>query len=89
MAVYQIVYDLNRPGQNYPELIEALKGVDSIHPQYSMWLVNVNQTIDSLTQALMAHIDANDRLFVSVIVKGGWRHYGMPATQKWLQDRGL
>jgi hypothetical protein len=89
MAVYTVSYDLNVPGQKYNELIAYLKTLDSFHAQKSMWFVNSASTPIQVRTALERFLDANDKLFVSVMIKNGWAYYNMNPAAVWLQARGL
>lgn len=62
---YLITYDLSKPGQNYPGLIAALRNAGAVQILYSTWLVSTQQTNVQLRTALLSHMDANDRLFVT------------------------
>ncbi len=66
MALYWIGYDLDKPGQNYDELIRRLKQLGAQRILKSDWLLPSN-TLDAekLRNDLRQYIDANDRLLVS------------------------
>lgn len=87
MAVYVISYDLNRPGQNYNDLFEAIKNVGSDwwHCLTSTWLVVSNKSAYQIAQAIGAHMDANDKLLVNPVVNGSaWAGFGGDC-ESWLQ----
>lgn len=83
-----ISYDLNRPRQNYPDLIDAIKDLGPwCRPLASLWLVISNLTVQELLHTLQPHIDANDELLV-VDVTGdaaGWTGLSEEASN-WLRD---
>ena len=74
--VYLITYDLNRPGQNYDGLYQAIKALGSVWWHYldSTWLVNTKLNANQITQKLTKHIDGNDHLLVIKTTKeyDGW-----------------
>jgi hypothetical protein len=72
MSVYVISYDLNRPGQNYDDLFDAIKasGTDWWHCLTSTWLLVSNQSALQVANALWAHMDRNDKLLVNPITHG-------------------
>jgi len=73
--VYIITYDLNKPGQNYNELYEAIKKIgDWIHPLDSNWLVETDITARQISNRLKEKIDKNDSLLVIKVTKdhAGW-----------------
>jgi hypothetical protein len=68
MKTYMIGYDLNKPGQNYTELIDAIKTLGTWwHCLDSTWLVKSNSTAIQIRDALSAHIDSSDELLVAQI----------------------
>ncbi|WP_082549026.1 SinR family protein [Rhizobacter sp. Root404] len=71
MTVYVISYDLNRPGQNYPELFEAIKACGSWwHCLTSTWMVSSSMSALDIATKLWAVMDANDKLLVNPVAKG-------------------
>ncbi len=74
MASLMIGYDLNRPGKNYPELIEAIKAIGSWwHCLDSTWIVKTEQTAAQIRDRLRPHIDTNDELLVAKLTgEGAW-----------------
>lgn len=88
MATKLIAYDLNKPGQNYPDLITAIKELGAWwHHLDSTWLVKTTLTALAVRDELKKHIDAGDELLV-VEVTGdarAWAGFNESAT-KWLKD---
>jgi hypothetical protein len=65
MAALLVGYDLNKPAQNYPGLIEQLKEFGTWwHHLDSTWLVKTVLTPVQLRDRLKSLIDANDELLV-------------------------
>lgn len=64
MRTLLVGYDLNRPGQNYDGLIQALKRTGWWHHLDSTWLLRTEETPIELRDRLMRHIDAGDELLV-------------------------
>jgi hypothetical protein len=87
MATYIISYDLNRPGQDYASLREAIKRAGTWwHHLDSTWIVLTNKTAKQVRDALTPEIDANDKIFV--IRSGGegaWAGFNDKGSQ-WLKD---
>lgn len=70
MAVFLVSYDLNKQGQNYTNLINAIKTYDAyIKCLYSQWLISTNDNIDSVYVYLSNKIDNNDLLLITPIVQ--------------------
>lgn len=68
MTTYIICYDLNRPGQNYSELYEAIKALGTWwHCLDSTWIVKSGLTSVQVRDKLSSCIDGNDRLLVATL----------------------
>lgn len=77
MRTYMVSYDLNRPGQNYADLIEELKGFGTWwHHLTSTWLVRSALTPAQIRDTLKAHLDPNDELLVIDVHSGSWASFG-------------
>jgi hypothetical protein len=70
MSQFLVIYDLMRPGQNYPALFSALRSLGAKEIQYSAWVLRSGSAAFHLATSLRAYIDANDRLFVTQM--SGW-----------------
>ncbi len=73
--VYLITYDLNKAGQDYNSLYEAIKSLGSwAHYLDSTWFVDTSSSASEIRDKLTAIMDKNDYLFVSRITKdyAGW-----------------
>ncbi|MBZ5573290.1 MAG: SinR family protein [Acidobacteriia bacterium] len=64
MALYLISYDLDKPGQDYPDLIARLKEFGAQRVLYSEWFLIHSATPVQLRDDLMRFMDANDRILV-------------------------
>jgi GH35 family endo-1,4-beta-xylanase len=88
MRTMLVGYDLNRPGQNYPALYEALKAVPLWwHYLDSTWLLRTEESAADLRNRLMRHIDAGDELLVIDVTnpEAAWAGFDSRASQ-WLSD---
>ena len=66
--LYLISYDLITPGKDYQPLWDALYAMGAVRILYSQWLVRRAFTTPvDLANALLAHMDANDRIFVTEV----------------------
>lgn len=62
---YLICYDLDKPGQDYTDVIEALKKLGSRRIQYSVWLLYAPKlSPEQIRIHLAQFVDGNDRLLV-------------------------
>lgn len=87
-TIYQIDYDLRKPGRNYDSLIPAIKAVGSwAHALKSTWLVESNMNAYQVAVYLRQHMDANDGLLVTRL-QGDAAWASLPAdVVAWLQAR--
>lgn len=70
--IYAINYDLNKPGQDYENLYEAIKACGAWwHYLGSTWLVDTTLDANGIWNKLSPHVDKND----SVLVIGVTRDY--------------
>ncbi len=87
MKTYMIGYDLDRPGQDYPELIEAIKNYGWWwHHLDSTWIIRTDSSAAQIRDYLQQFIDPNDELLVARLSgEAAWR--GIPERgSKWLRD---
>jgi len=76
MAKHIITYDLCKPGQDYDNLITAIKN----YPQWakvteSAWFVNTNSTAATVRDNLAQYMDRGDRLMVATLTgEAAWRN---------------
>lgn len=77
MTSYLVGYDLNRPHQDYPDLIEAIKALSGgtwWHHLDSTWIFRSGLSAEQIRDALVPHIDQNDELLVVALTgEGAWR----------------
>lgn len=88
MATYLVGYDLNKSDKDYPELIEAIKGLSDTwwHHLDSTWIIKHAGTAASIRDALKPHIDSNDELLVVKLSgEGAWSGFNEKGS-KWLKD---
>lgn len=65
MALFLVSYDLDKPGQDYPDLIARLKQFGAQRILYSEWfLVHNSATPAQLRDDLLRFMDSNDRILV-------------------------
>ncbi|BCX48585.1 sinR-like protein [Haloferula helveola] len=87
---YLIGYDLNAPGKDYKELIEAIKELaDGVwwHNLDSTWIIRHPGPAKVILEALQAHVDDNDELLVVGLTgEGAWTGFSASGS-KWLWNR--
>lgn len=77
---YLVTYDLNRAGQNYDGLIDAIKSYSCKHVMQSVWFVKSDSSANEISEHLRAFIDNNDNLFVGEI---NYNHAGWLPQSYW------
>lgn len=88
MATLLVGYDLNKPAQNYPGLIEHLKRFGTWwHHLDSTWLVRTNLTPEQLRDQLKSLVDSNDELLVIDVTDEGaaWTGFNHKGSA-WLEE---
>lgn len=66
-----VAYDLDKPGQNYPEVTERIKELGPWHKfQFSLFYVNTILTPAEAFTHVVSVMDANDKLAVINAVGG-------------------
>lgn len=88
MKMLMVGYDLNKSGQNYDKLIEALKSYGTYwHCLDSTWLIKTTKTCAQVCEELTTCIDSNDELLVAELA-GAAAWYGFNEKEsEWLQEQ--
>ena len=83
---YFISYDLNDPGQNYDDLIEAIKKYGTYCKiNKSDWIIVSTEDVSTIRDNLCTYIDNNDKLFVGKLSgAAAWKNYKKEITA-WLK----
>jgi hypothetical protein len=75
MSAFWVSYDLDKPGQDYKDLIDALQKLGAKRIMFSDWLVNSNYTSEQLRNHLAQFMDGNDRILVAGLTGvAAWRN---------------
>jgi len=59
-----IVYDLEKRGESYEPLLNALRNLGALHVLYSKWVLRTNYSAEQIRNYLQQFIDAKDLLLV-------------------------
>lgn len=60
-----IIYQLQRPGQDYPELITEIKKLGNHwHVMKSKWIINTSLKAVQIRDRLLPYLDKNDQMLV-------------------------
>lgn len=76
MALYWIGYDLDKPGQDYSDLIARLKELSAVRILKSDWLLGHDSTNPKdIRSDLSRFLDENDRIMVAELKNSAaWRN---------------
>lgn len=85
MSVYIVSYDLNAPGQDYSDLIAAIKKYNFCYSLKSAYFIDTSDTAASVRDNLMRYLDKNDVLYVMELQKH-WACNRQMACTTWLKD---
>lgn len=88
MASILIGYDLNKTGQDYKELIDAIKKLANgwWHCLDSTWIIKTEQSCKQVRDSLRLHIDSNDELLmVTLTGEGAWAGFNDECST-WLKN---
>lgn len=86
MSSLLIAYDLRKPGKDYSQIIAAIKQYGTwAHLEESVWAIRTASTPASVRDALLKHIDENDRLLVAEPTGNAAWHNLNPEVGTWLQ----
>lgn len=82
MAVYMITYDLNKQGQQYDKVIEAIKesSIDWCPYWKSSYLIKSSLTVQQVADKITPYLDSNDNLIV-IEVKDNYQ--GWLTEKRW------
>jgi hypothetical protein len=86
MSVYLVGYDLRKPGQDYSDLLDAIKSYGTWwHHLDSTWIIETDQTPSQVRDYLSIYLDSNDELLVaSIAAPAAWTGFN-PAGSNWLK----
>lgn len=73
--IFCVCYDLNKPGQDYSPLLEAIKTYGTWwHHLDSTWFIESSKNASEIRDHLKSYIDTNDELLVFPVGEdwAGW-----------------
>ena len=86
IANHLITYDLIKH-KDYPELIGALQQYNYWHCLGSVWIVKSDATSEAIANALLPHVDADDKLIVCKLTgEAAWTKSFPENCKKWLNE---
>jgi hypothetical protein len=88
MSTYLVGYDLDKPGQDYSDLVESIKGLGPWwHHLDSTWLVVSDLDYKQVRNQLKQYLDTNDKLLVINVSNddAAWSGFNKKGSQ-WIKD---
>lgn len=87
MYTLLVGYDLHKPGQDYPGLIDFLKSSGTYwHNLDSTWFIRTSLTAAAMRDKVMGYVDGNDEVLVLDVTGDTWASYGLAKeANDWLQ----
>lgn len=89
MPIFLVDMSLSSPGHDYAPLWRAMNDAHAQRLMDTTWVVDVKQSVDDVTRALLSHLPKGDRLFVMEFrADTPWTATGMDEdTKAWLRQR--
>lgn len=85
MAVLLITYDLQKPGQDYSELLSKIKSYTWVRLSESSYAIRTDSTPSTVFDYLKPYLDSNDNLYV-ITLKQPYAGYGPKEVNSWLNN---
>jgi hypothetical protein len=83
MSVLLITYDLNKPGQDYKDLLDYIKRFPWAKLSESSYAIETNMTPIQVYNAIKGMVDTNDNVYI-VTLTVPWYGQGRPEVNQWL-----
>lgn len=86
MAVLLITYDLNKPGQNYNQILDYIKNFSYVPLSESSYAIDTKIEPENIYNDLSKLLDSNDRICIITLTQP-WAAYLSPDILDWLKTR--
>lgn len=86
MPVLLVTYDLNKPGQDYSDLLKTIKGYAYAKLSESSYAILTDKSPQTIYDQLKPTIDKNDNLYV-INLKRPYSGQGPQEVNNWLEKR--
>jgi hypothetical protein len=84
MSVKLITYDLDKPGQDYTDLLKEIKSFSWARLSESSYAVDTDLSPSQLYDRLSPYTDANDTIYV-IPLHSPYRGFGPKEVNDWLE----
>lgn len=86
MAVLLVTYDLDKPGQDYTDVLNTIKSYPWARLSESCYAIETSESPRSIFTKLTKYLDSNDQLYVITLTRP-WSGRGPNDVNQWLIDR--
>jgi hypothetical protein len=86
MALYAVSYDLSKPEQEYPQLLEYLHLIGARRLLDSQWMVRSGATRDAVYNGIRGYLDTNDALLVCLVGSAVGANLKHPLGEIWTEN---
>lgn len=69
MPALLVTYDLNQPGQNYSDLLDAIKSYPWARLSESSYAISTSLTPSQVYNHLSTHLDRSDNMYVITLTR--------------------
>ena len=84
MAVLLVTYDLNKPGQDYSDLLKAIKSYTWARLSESSYAIVTDKTPTTISGELKPFLDASDYIYIVNLKRPFWE-FGLKEINEWLE----
>lgn len=85
MSVLLITYDLQKPGQDYTDLLAKIRSFNWAMLSESSYAIQTDLTPEAVYALLRPFMDANDQLY-AIALKRPYMGFGPTAVNDWLEN---
>lgn len=85
MAVLLVTYDLKKPGQDYSDLLKAIKSFSWARLSESSYAIQTDASAVNVYNVLRPFMDGNDTLYIINMTKP-WMGFGPKEVNEWLEE---
>ena len=84
MPLLLVTFDPNKPGQDYPNLLDEIKSYSHVRLSESSYAIITDKTPGVVCEEMKKYIEANDNLYI-VNLKRPYAGYGSGLVTDWLK----
>ena len=85
MSVFLVTYDLNKPGQNYDELLKKIKSYSWARLSESSYAICTNSSLQQVYSDVRSCLDKSDHIYM-ITLKKPYTGFGPQKVNEWLSE---